>query len=335
MMARIYPFSNLFNFAEGPILLLYFQSVFQKDFKFKKRYLFHFIPSLIFFINSSPYLFLDDLPKESFIINYLQDSRVVFSVPTLSFPYFTHIVFRKLQAFLYMVAAAILVYKNFKKHRFSANNAQGYHFEYYCYCFIFGLGFYLMELLVSVNINPEKSGNMLFGSNVNDQISFAGYLNSLFIVSALFYPKLVFEKYFTKKPLHEARLNRKNNSLTESDSMKYDLHEIDRLFGEYIESMPYLKDGFSLNMISDGTKLPVHQISYYIKNRFDLTFNEWKNEQRIKYAVGMINAGMANNLTLESISQKCGYRSRANFVLAFKKVMGITPSEYLASYNKK
>jgi AraC-like DNA-binding protein len=88
-------------------------------------------------------------------------------------------------------------------------------------------------------------------------------------------------------------------------------------------------------MISNGTKLPVHQISYYIKHQYDLTFIEWKNEQRIKHAVELINAGHADQLTLESISLQCGYLSRANFVEAFKKVMGLTPSEFLANHNKK
>jgi AraC-like DNA-binding protein len=152
---------------------------------------------------------------------------------------------------------------------------------------------------------------------------------------ALFHPKLVFEKYFIEKSKSDRSIKHKNSTLQDAESTKYDLDEIERLFSAYIKDQPYLKAGFSLNMISEGTKLPVHQISYFIKTRYALTFNEWKNELRIKHAVELINAGHAEQLTLESISMQCGYLSRANFLDAFKKVMGITPSEYLANYNKK
>jgi AraC-like DNA-binding protein len=111
---------------------------------------------------------------------------------------------------------------------------------------------------------------------------------------------------------------------------RYDLAEIDRLFTAYMEEKHYLQPGFSLSTISEEIKTPVHQLSYYIKNRFNLTFNEWKNEVRVHHAMQMINDGLADNLTLESISLQCGYRSRANFVEAFKKVLQLTPSEYLA-----
>jgi hypothetical protein len=38
------------------------------------------------------------------------------------------------------------------------------------------------------------------------------------------------------------------------------------LFAEYLLTKPFLQPGFSLAVISDDIKIPVHQISYYIKN---------------------------------------------------------------------
>jgi AraC-like DNA-binding protein len=192
-----------------------------------------------------------------------------------------------------------------------------------------------MFVYVGLNINPTNS--TYFGSvgAMNNLIASPRFLNALFILTALFYPKLVFEKYFIEKSKPEFHSMKRKNTTMDPEAAKYDMIEIERLFTDYIETKPYLLPGFSLSMISDGTKLPVHQISYYIKHHYDLTFNEWKNEQRIHYAVELINAGLAEQLTLESISLQCGYRSRANFVEAFKKVMGLTPSEFLASHNKK
>jgi AraC-like DNA-binding protein len=153
---------------------------------------------------------------------------------------------------------------------------------------------------------------------------------TLFILVSLFHPKIVFEKFF----IEQGKIVRKLNTPTDPDVQKYDLDEIERLFTEYMLTKPCLEMGFSLNSISDGTKLPVHQISYFIKQRYNQSFNDWKNELRINHAVELIESGEAKQLTLESISMQCGYRSRANFVDAFKKVMNMTPSDYLAKHNK-
>jgi AraC-like DNA-binding protein len=335
LVTRIYPFTVLMNMSAGPLLYLYFASVFQPNFKFRKKYLFHFLPSVLFFINASPYLYMGDAEKNAFVNAFLNDHSIGFNVPTLLVPYYFHVVFRMTQSFLYLLLSFQMFFNSFRSNHFRIRNAQGYHYGYYCMCFLFGFGFYGMFIYVGININP--SNRSYFGSvgAMNTLIASPRFLNAMFILTALFHPKLVFEKYFIEKSKPEFRSLRKKNPTLDPKAAKYDLVEIDRLFTEYIETKPYLSAGFSLNMISDGTKLPVHQISYYIKHQYDLTFNEWKNEQRIKHAVELINAGHADQLTLESISLQCGYLSRANFVEAFKKVMGLTPSEFLANHNKK
>lgn len=335
IVTKVYPFSVLMNMSAGPFLYFYFASVFQTNFKFSKKHLFHFVPSVLFFINASPYLFMGEAEKNTFVNSFLNNHSIGFNVPTLLVPYYFHVIFRITQTFVYLLISFRMFFKSFQSNQFRIRNAQGYHYGYYCLCFLFGFGFYGMFIYVGININPSNS--TYFGSvgGMNTLIASPRFFNALFILTALFYPKLVFEKYFIEKSKPEFRSLRKKNPTLDPEAAKYDLVEIDRLFTEYIETKPYLSAGFSLNMISDGTKLPVHQISYYIKHQYDLTFNEWKNEQRIMHAVELINAGHADQLTLESISLQCGYLSRANFVEAFKKVMGLTPSEFLANHNKK
>jgi AraC-like DNA-binding protein len=334
-ITRIYPFSVLMNLSAGPFLYLYFASVFQPNFKFSKKHLLHFVPSVLFFINASPYLFMGESEKNAFVNAFLNNHSIAFNVPTLLVPYYIHVVFRAIQSFLYLLISFRFFFISFRSNHFRIRNSQGYHYGYYCLCFLFGFGFYGMFIYVGLNINPTNS--TYFGSvgAMNTLIASPRFLNALFILTALFYPKLVFEKYFIEKSKPELSSSKRKNPALDPEAAKYDMMEIERLFTEYIETRPYLLPGFSLSMISDGTKLPVHQISYYIKHHYDLTFNEWKNEQRIHYAVELINAGLAEQLTLESISLQCGYRSRANFVEAFKKVKGITPSEFLANFNKK
>lgn len=335
LVTKVYPFSILMNMAAGPLMYLYFASVFQPNFKFKKYYLLYFLPSLLFFINATPYIFMDSHDKKEFINSFLINPMYGFRAPTLFVPYYAHVIFRMFQSFLYLLASFRLFFNSFKANQFRIKSECGYHYGYYCLFFLTGFGFYAMTIFVGLHLNPEYLINYKNGLEINKLVASPRYANAFFILAALFHPKLVFEKYFIEKSKSDRSIKHKNSTLQDAESTKYDLDEIERLFSAYIEDQPYLKAGFSLNMISEGTKLPVHQISYFIKTRYALTFNEWKNEQRINYAVELINAGHAELLTLESISLQCGYRSRANFLDAFKKVMGITPSEYLANYNKK
>ena len=80
LVTKVYPFSILMNMAAGPLMYLYFASVFQPNFKFNKYYLLHFLPSLLFFINATPYLFMDAHDKKEFINSFLNNpsSFVIF-----------------------------------------------------------------------------------------------------------------------------------------------------------------------------------------------------------------------------------------------------------------
>lgn len=338
IITKIYPFVILPNMAAGPFLYLYFASVFKPNWKFKTIHLLHFLPSVLFFINGTDYLFWDSVEKNKLINTFLIDTRAVFNMPTLFFPYYWHVVFRMIQTFIYVILSVILFL-------FSFRTSQGFNFKpagkipcgYYSLFLLFFILHYLTTLIIGIRVNPNFD-NVLGNSNELDfLLSFSRIFFTLFILTSLFNPKVVFEKYFDEsrnKLIRKAKIEKEFLSMSQ-DSAKYDLNEIDRLFSEYLLKEPFLQPGFSLSTISDDIKFPVHQISYYIKSRYGQNFNDWKNELRVNYAVALINEGKAELLTLESISIQCGYLSRANFVDAFKKVLNKTPSEYLTEHRSR
>lgn len=333
-IAQAFPYSVIFNMAAGPLMYIYFLSIFRPNFKFKSIYFLHFIPSLLFFINGSPYIFMESLSKSQLIERFITDPLVAFQIPTLLWPYSYHVIFRMLQSFFYLFISFNLFFRAFKSNHFKFKNEHGYHFSYYFFSFLFAFGFYITTLYIGLNHESFSGIVMSDYVGINTIVSSPRIFNALFILSALFHPQLVFEKYFIKNTNNRATSKEKSDFVSSSESFKYDLVEIERLFSAYMESQPCLEPGFSLNSISEGTHLPVHQISYFIKVRYEMSFNDWKNQKRIKHAVSLIELGLAEQVTLESISLQCGYRSRANFVEAFKKVMGMTPSEYLNNHNK-
>jgi len=334
IISYVYPYSVILNMAAGPLMYFYFASVFKPSFKFTRWHLLHFIPSIFFFLNGSPFIYMDPIAKERLIEEFLTSPAIAFRLPTLFFPYYYHVIFRMLSAFIYLLFAFRLFFNSFKSNKFRINNESGYHYGYYCLSFLFAFGFYSMTIYVGVNLNPADNTIINDPVAINSLVSSPRVLNALFILTALFHPKLVFEKYFIEQAKKSSKISRNPGLPSDPEASKYDLDEIERVFTEYMLTKPCLEMGFSLNCMSDGMKLPVHQISYFIKQRYNQNFNDWKNEIRINHAVELIESGEAKHLTLESISMQCGYRSRANFVDAFKKMKGMPPSEFLAKFNK-
>jgi AraC-like DNA-binding protein len=330
IITKLYPFIILPNMAAGPLLFFYFRSITNPDFTFLRKYLLHFVPSLLFFINGTDYLFWNASQKAYLIETFYTDAHAVFNMPTLIFPYYLHVIFRMAQTLIYVVLAFGLFYKVFKLNNYKFSLYQKTPLGYLALFLFFFFAHFITTLIIGIRLNPRFDDILNHMKDLNFLLTLSRTSFTLFILVSLFHPKIVFEKYF----IEQAKIVRKPSNPADPDAQKYDMEEIERLFTEYMLTKPCLEMGFSLNSISDGIKLPVHQISYFIKQRYNQSFNDWKNELRIKHAVELIESGKAKQLTLESISMQCGYRSRANFVDAFKKVMNMTPSEYLANQNK-
>ena len=64
-----------------------------------------------------------------------------------------------------------------------------------------------------------------------------------------------------------------------------------------------------------------------------IKFTTLRTQLRIKYATNLLDAGQADELSMDGIGKKAGFSTRSNFYNAFKTETGMTPSEYLESMN--
>ena len=155
-------------------------------------------------------------------------------------------------------------------------------------------------------------------------------------ISILFFPSVMYGFLNFKNDLKPVLFEDSTTELIlNEDLIDEDARKTFKLVAEkleiYFQSKPYLQPGFNLSTITSQTDLPYHKITSYFSVYLGINFNDWKNNERIDYAVDLINSGRAKNLTLESIASSCGFLSRSNFVNAFKKKMQMTPSEYVKS----
>ena len=59
-----------------------------------------------------------------------------------------------------------------------------------------------------------------------------------------------------------------------------------------------------------------------------MNFHQFLNEYRIREVTRLMHDRNSDNLTVESLSESVGFKSRTTFASLFKKTTGLTPTEY-------
>jgi len=125
--------------------------------------------------------------------------------------------------------------------------------------------------------------------------------------------------------------------IKKSEGRKYKLTEIEmennyRKIKEYFEKeKPYLDSSINLTKLSSLLNECSHNISLTINVKFNMTFFDLINYYRIEEAKKMLKDIDKKNYTIEAVIFDCGFNTKSAFYRAFKKHVGMTPSEYLLS----
>ena len=86
---------------------------------------------------------------------------------------------------------------------------------------------------------------------------------------------------------------------------------------------------FSLARLAQLVGSNYQYLSQVINETYHQNFNALLNDYRIKEAcLRLNNHEQYNSYTIEAIAESVGFKSRSNFVSTFKRITGITPSEF-------
>jgi len=104
----------------------------------------------------------------------------------------------------------------------------------------------------------------------------------------------------------------------------------ERALNYLASSGAYTNPDFSLAMLSVETAISPRNLSYSLNDYLKKSFFDLINEMRVEEAQKRLRS-RSNNFTIDSIAVDCGFRSRSSFYTAFRKVEGMTPSQWLKS----
>lgn len=102
-----------------------------------------------------------------------------------------------------------------------------------------------------------------------------------------------------------------------------------RLAGIFASSHDVFSQDFSLDRLAYLAEAPVRKVSKCLNDTMNTNFINEVQKSRIREACRLFEDADTNGrLTIEAISEMVGFKSRSNFVQVFKKITGLTPSQY-------
>ena len=97
----------------------------------------------------------------------------------------------------------------------------------------------------------------------------------------------------------------------------------------FVTRQPFLQRCYSLKQLSEDTSIPSHRLSAFINQYYKVHFNTMINECRVQYCQEKIRNDEWRSKTLEAIAEESGFNNRNTFTVAFKKVTGYNPRDFV------
>ena len=118
-------------------------------------------------------------------------------------------------------------------------------------------------------------------------------------------------------------------------AQSHPVQEVDKDKIQFIEKYmqdkkPFLANILTLEQLATQMEMPPRTLSNIINRHFKRNFFEFINEYRIDEAKRQLAAPENKSKTIIDIMDQSGFNSKATFNTFFKKLVGVTPSQYRA-----
>ena len=102
------------------------------------------------------------------------------------------------------------------------------------------------------------------------------------------------------------------------------------LINEVLNNVSSISDpDFSLQKLAEAVGSNTKYVSQVINEYYNKNFKTLLNEYRLREATRRLNdQEHYGNMTIQAIYEEVGYKNAVSFIRAFKRMYGITPSEY-------
>lgn len=309
-------FSETVSLLIAPLFYLSVKSLLKGKIK-RGEVAIHFIVPVLYFLSSLPYLFSsEDVKFNAWVVSYQLDYPIREIDPpwwwTSPSPFFRltfwHTDILVAGFCVYFVMASWLLVTAFR-HRnewLLAPKTQALKTARASAVQFFAM---LLIIIVVKLMNPNDTGDQIIATCISLSI----YFTSFIVVKN--------SGFFRQVPLSEEG-KYKNSNLSSDDKAR-----IASLLSRTMEEEKLFASGdVSLAKLAAEIRSTPHIVSQVINEQFGKGFFEWIGEYRIEESKVLLK--QYPNYKIEEIADRVGYSSKSSFNTAFKKITGMTPSQY-------
>ena len=301
---------DTFGFLFGPLLYLYTKSVNSKDFHFTKNDILHFVPFFLVFILT---LICYQFQSQETQLELLKTGQ-----------------FGKAGDVIYSVIMnfSILVYLSFAflTIRTKNQNLKGYYSSLekinYNWLKLVVSAFFIMWIVDIVNWvlgSLEISSHILSELLTFTSLSINFVFANLLILKSLRLPEMEEVQEIHKYEKSPLTVQTKNDILQ-------------RLEDLMIKEKMFLNSSITLGEIADKLSVIPRYLSQVINELKGQNFYDFVNSYRIEEAKKILSDPSHDDEKILAVLFESGFNSKSVFNTVFKKITGITPSEYRRKY---
>ena len=320
-----------------PLFYLYLEAITTPGFHTRKNKLVHFLPSVIFLILQTPFVFITRGEKQDYIshgYSHAPDS------PVLKYVYIVYVIGIYLVCNLQIAYYMYQSLKLFNRHRSYISNRYSYTdnislgwIRALIVCFI---AFYLVnELFIIFGIRQQFITRLFYNVSMLTVSLFAG-------VHAMMQKDLGTEEdngagmqamqimqeggghgeeVGADEPL-KSKYSGSSLSAEQKDSLVIMLEKLMR------EEKIYTLNDLSLDQVALRLETNSKYISQILNEHHGKNFFTFINTYRVEEAQRLLTAENARKYSITGISRMAGFSSKSSFNEAFRRIAGMTPSEY-------
>ncbi|WP_111642170.1 helix-turn-helix domain-containing protein [Marinimicrobium alkaliphilum] len=293
---------------KGPILMLSVAAITQQHFRLHRRLLVHLLPAviaalviLVFGVNGSDLRMMSPETSDTpdYLVTFIWDAA-------------------KIVPLVYAFGAVVLV------QRYRAQLKDEYsHFSTSepNWLNILTLGFFAnwawsgVVHIVAKYSSPETADSL---GIVDNYLTFI-LINALFTYSLVYAHKLLVTQ---PEPLIESEGARPTNEA------------VDRVRAAMEDEKLYLKHNINIEQFSERLNLPPKEVSSVINKHFGTNFFEFVNTYRVEEAKRLLTSPDYKDKTILDVLMDAGFNSKSAFHRFFKRLVGVSPSEYRKQLDK-
>jgi AraC-like DNA-binding protein len=143
---------------------------------------------------------------------------------------------------------------------------------------------------------------------------------------ALFFAGIFYWK--RKKPKREQLTDTHPKTTKKEPAIKDSKLKQQALLRLMEEKKPYLDPDLKLSWLATALKCTPVELSQLFKVEIHKNFSDFVNEYRVDEFKKRVSGKEHEKYTIFALAEQCGFNSRSSFFRIFKKVTGLTPTEY-------